>query len=203
MTGGDIVGTHIRDVLSIDTRREFAILQRPPMLTARGLHGAVYHAQYLYVLGGYGPIEECERYVCVEDRWESLPALPVACFEVAGVVVERSLYALGGGALEDLLLDLIQRLSLDSLTWEVLQLTLPQKVSSIPCFKLKSDNATVYLVLNEVLCTFQPTTLQIQQVKTLSRSISSYGQSYFRRGVLYCKSYIGVADRLEINLLEQ
>jgi hypothetical protein len=43
------------------------------MHTARSDHAAVYHSQYLYVLG----YRECERYVSAES--EVLPALPVAC----------------------------------------------------------------------------------------------------------------------------
>jgi hypothetical protein len=70
------------------------------MYTGRVSHAAVYHSQYLYVLGGYsgGCLRECERYSCEENRWEVLPALPVAGFAMSAVEVENSVYALGGTA---------------------------------------------------------------------------------------------------------
>jgi hypothetical protein len=69
------------------------------MHTARQNHAAVYHSQYVYVLGGFfdeGFLRECERYVCVESRWEVLPVLSVACCAMSAVVLDNSLYALGG-----------------------------------------------------------------------------------------------------------
>jgi hypothetical protein len=43
----------VGEVVRIDTRREFAVAHCPPMLTPRAGHTAVYHAQHLYVLGGW------------------------------------------------------------------------------------------------------------------------------------------------------
>jgi hypothetical protein len=51
ITGGGI--PTVREVVRIDTRREFAVSRCPPMLTSRAQHAAVYYAQYLYVLGGF------------------------------------------------------------------------------------------------------------------------------------------------------
>jgi hypothetical protein len=121
--GGDRA---VSDVVSIDTRREFAVADCPPMLTARGDHAAVYHTQHLYILGGFNAgraLSECERYVCAENRWEALPPLPRACFNTSGAVIERSLYALGGYCGGEL--DLVQRLSLVSLKWKLMQFRLP------------------------------------------------------------------------------
>jgi hypothetical protein len=86
----------LREVVRIDTRREFAVSKQPPMLSARHSHAAVYHTPHLYVLGGVNgsALSECERYVCTEKRWEALPPLPRACSLMSGVVVESSLYAL-------------------------------------------------------------------------------------------------------------
>jgi hypothetical protein len=83
------------------------------MHTARAFHAALYHSQYLYVLGGYS-LGECERYACSESRWEVLPVLPVAGEGMSAVEVENSLYALGGST--DNSLDTVQKLNLDSLT---------------------------------------------------------------------------------------
>jgi hypothetical protein len=97
ITGGGCPETNL--VVKIETLREFAASQQPPMLTPRGFQACVYHAQFLYVLGGnssQGWLSECERFVCAESRWEALPPLPSAACNISGVVVEGSLYALGG-----------------------------------------------------------------------------------------------------------
>jgi hypothetical protein len=135
-----------REVMRIDIRREFAVSRCPPMLTPRKDHVAVYHSQHLYVLGGWssGVSRKCERYVCEETRWEALPPLPRACISASGLVVESSLYALGGS--DGLVLDLVQKLSLESFTWELMQFRLPHAGFAIPCFNL--NDTEVYLVVN-------------------------------------------------------
>jgi hypothetical protein len=58
---------------------------------------------------------------------------------MSGVVVENSLYALGVcvGGFDGSALDLVQKFSLESLTWELMQFRLPFAGSGIPCFKLR------------------------------------------------------------------
>jgi hypothetical protein len=110
----------VREVVRIDTRsREFAVSHCASMLTPRSIHAAVYHTPHLYILGGRNDsyLSECERYVCAENRWETLPPLPKACTHMSGVVVESCLYALGGN--DGSALDLVQKLSLENLTWEL------------------------------------------------------------------------------------
>jgi hypothetical protein len=88
----------VKEVVRIDTRREYAVSGHHPMLTPRQAHAAVYHTQNLYILRGWNDdsfLSECERYVCAENRWDALPPLPKACSDTSGVVVENSLYALG------------------------------------------------------------------------------------------------------------
>jgi hypothetical protein len=188
-----------REVVRIDTRREFAVAQCPPMLTPRGIHAAVYHTPHLYILGGvnYSCMSECERYVCAENRWEALPPLPRACGGTSGVVVESSLYALGG--YEGIcLVDLVQKLSLESLTWEVMRFKLPFADSGIPCFKLRDTE--VYLIAGMTLCSF--TALEVRPLKTLTEDIHSwYGVSYYCRATLYCSYYQGGVRCCEIGSL--
>jgi hypothetical protein len=102
MPGGSLLITGggspaVNEVVRIDTRREFAAMEHPPMHTARSGHGVVYHTQHLYVLGGYNRmyLGECERFVCADNRWQELPPLPRLCCDTSGVVLELSLYALG------------------------------------------------------------------------------------------------------------
>jgi hypothetical protein len=112
-------------------------------------------------------------------------------------VVESSLYALGGHGGSEAL-DLVQKLSLDSLTWELMQLRLPHVGHGIPCFKLRDTE--VYLVVNKTLCSF--TGLQVVPLKTLSEDIRSwYGASYYDRGTLYCSYYFGAVRSYEIGSL--
>jgi hypothetical protein len=151
------------------------------------------------VLGGWNRknLGKCERYVCAENRWEALPALPRACRCTSGVVVESSLYTLGGYD-RCLALDLVQKLSLESLTWELMQLRLPFAGSAIPCFKLRDTE--VYLVVNNILCSF--TDFEVRPLKTLDEGIDSwYGASYYRRGTLYCSSTWSAVRRFEIGSL--
>jgi hypothetical protein len=196
ITGGGI--PYVREVVRIDTHREFAVAHCAPMLTPRSTHAAVYHTPHLYILGGVneGSLSECERYVCEENRWEALAPLPRACQGTSGVVVESCLYALGGydDASE---LDWVQKLSLESLTWELMQFKLPLGGYCIPCFKLRDTE--VYLVVNKTLCSF--TAFEVRPLKTLTESIEScFGVSYYHRGTLYCSSFEGgvLSNKIEL-----
>jgi hypothetical protein len=189
----------VKEVVRIDTRREFAVAHCAPMLTPRWMHAAVIHTPHLYILGGsndYRCLSEWERYVCAENRWEALPPLPRACEGASGVVVESSLYALGG--FDGSALDLVQKLSLESLTWELMQFRLPFAGKCIPCFKL--SDTEVYLVVKKTLCSF--TALEVRPLKTLTEHIKSWcGASYYHRGTLYCSSHYGRVRSLEIGSL--
>jgi hypothetical protein len=106
---------------------------------------------------------------------------------MSGVVVESSLYALGGYDGSSCL-DWVQKLSLESLTWELMQFRLPFSDYAIPCFKVRDTE--VYLVGNNTLCSF--TAFEVRPLKTLTKNIKSwYGASYYRRGTLYCSYYEG------------
>jgi hypothetical protein len=187
ITGGVDCGLSVGEVVRIDTQREFAVISLSPMHTARQGHAEVYHSQYLYVLGGlsyYSYLSECERYLCAESRWEVLPALPVACSAMSAVVLDNSLYALGGS--DDRILDTVQQLSLDSLTWQLMQLKLPQACYFIACFKTESQ---VYLVIKKTLYSFTPFILK--PIKTVPQAIKCYS-SYYSRGTLYYSDYQGI-----------
>jgi hypothetical protein len=65
----------------------------------------------------------------------------------------------------------VQQLSLESLTWKLMQLKLPYGCIDIPCFKLRDTE--VYLVINKTLCSF--TGLQVLPIKNLNEDISIVG----------------------------
>jgi hypothetical protein len=179
LPGGSLLFTggapELRMVEKIHTLREFAVSAQPPMHREKCFHAAVYHSQCVYVLGR----SECERYVCTESRWEVLPVLPVAGICMSAVEYDNSLYALGGSISLFSKLDTVQRLRLDSLTWELMQLKLPQAAFSLPCFKVDTQ---VYLVIEKTLYSFTP--LEVKPLRTLPESILSYSSSY-SRGTLY------------------
>jgi hypothetical protein len=191
ITGGVGYPTAVREVVRIDTRREFAVAHCPPMLTPRLAHAAVYHTPDLYILGGWSDsryLSECERYVCAENRWEALPPLPRACNSASGVVVGSCLYALGGFD-RSCLVDVVQKLNLESLIWELMQFRLPFAGCGIPFFKVRETE--VYLVVNQTLCSF--TTSEVRPLQTLTEDIQSdYGASYYHSGTLYCSTSKGV-----------
>jgi hypothetical protein len=108
--------------------------------------------------------------------------MPVAGGAMSAVVMDNSLYALGGFDIPRFL-DTVQKLSLDSLTWELMQLKLPKTASWFPCFKTDTQ---VYLVIEKTLYSFTPQ--QIKEVRTLSKSISSK-MSYYSRGTLYYSEF--------------
>jgi hypothetical protein len=190
----------VREVVRIDTRREFAVCQCPPMLHVRRQHTAVYHSQHLYVLGGtkgYSSFNHCERFACAEQRWTALPSLPRACQDASGIVTKMSLYVVGG-KYRGADLDCVQELSLESLTWKLMQLRLPIVSHRVPCFKV--SDTQVYLVVNKTL--FALTVLQVSYIKTLTEDIESFnGASYYCRGTLYCSSSDGPVRRQTIGSL--
>jgi hypothetical protein len=184
ITGGQY---EYKDVVKIDTLREYAVSSQPPMHTARYSHAAVYHSQYVYVLGGLKGLKalgRCERYVCAESRWEKLAALPVAGESMSAVELHNSLYALGGRQAD--YLDTVQQLSLDSLTWQLMQLKLPQADYYFPCFKKDTE---VYLVIKETLYSFTP--LEVKPIKTIPEDCGCYS-SYYSRGTLYYECGRGI-----------
>jgi hypothetical protein len=110
---------------------------------------------------------------------------------------DGSLYALGG---HDQVreLDLVQKLSLENLTWELMQFRLPFAGFGIPCFKVRDTE--VYLVVKKTLCSF--TAFEVHPLKTLTKGIQSmFGPSYYHRDILYCSNYRGKVRSLEIGSL--
>jgi hypothetical protein len=187
ITGGiGPVREPVRDVVKIDTLREYAASSQPPMHTAKSNHTAVYHSQYVYVLG----YTECERYSSAESRWEVLPAPPVAGAGMSAVELHNSLYALGGSGVGwDGYLDTVQKLSLDSLTWQLMQLKLPQAAWCFPCFKTDTQ---VILVINKTLYLFTP--IQVKAVMTLPENILWCYSSYYSRGTLYFETNVSIEN---------
>jgi hypothetical protein len=99
---------------------------------------------------------------------------------MSAVELHNSLYALGGFGNRLNRLDIVQKLSLDSLTWQLMQLKLPQADCDFPCFK---KDTGVYLWIAETLYSFTP--LEVKPIKTLPERITQCHSSYYSRGTLY------------------
>jgi hypothetical protein len=96
---------------------------------------------------------------------------------MSAVEVENCVYALGGHNEGNL--DTVQKLSLDILTWELMQLKLPRAANDFPCFKTDTQ---VYLVIEKTLYSFTP--LQVKPIKSLPEDIRGV-TSYYSRGILF------------------
>jgi hypothetical protein len=109
----------------IDTT-SFEVSPRPPMHQGRGSHASIYHAHYLYVVGGIdgtSALDRTGRFNSRDNRWELFPNLPEAEAGINLAVLEstQSIYAFGGSFWSDEFLNTIQKLSLERLTWELLE----------------------------------------------------------------------------------
>jgi hypothetical protein len=183
-------------VVKLDTLREFAYqLSLLCTLLGAAMQQCITPSVYMYWAGTEvtGNLEGvCEVRMCRESMGSA--AMLVACYCLSAVVLENSLYALGGRNAE-VVFDRVQKLSLDSLTWELMRLRLPQADYVIPCFKFR--DAKVCLEINKTLYSFTP--LKVTELKTLPEDIKSwFGVSHYCRGTLYCSSFTGAAGRLDI-----
>jgi hypothetical protein len=123
-----------------------------------------------------------------------LPALPVDGYDMSAVEVENNLYALGGRNNKGIL-HTVQKLSLDSLTWELLQLKLLQTGRSLPCFK---SDTQVYLIIKRTLYSFTP--LQIRSIKSLHKVLRCHSSYYSRGTLFYTKRKDGRIDSLTLEI---
>mmetsp|Transcript_25082 Transcript_25082/g.43994 ORF Transcript_25082/g.43994 Transcript_25082/m.43994 type:complete len:206 (-) Transcript_25082:73-690(-) len=155
----------LQRVSRIDTLKDFASFKQKPMHHARYCHGVAYYRGFLYVLSGettgMSNRRECERLNLTAGTWEDLQPFPTYAGSSC-IVLEatQSLYALGGHTNQKKV-DLIQRLCLVALTWEVLPVKLPIPSLSIPCFKV--DEQRAYFIMSSTLFTFDPHEIENQE----------------------------------------
>lgn len=194
VTGGGLFELN-RETVRIVPNKEYAVTLLPSMLSVRSCHSSVYHSGHIYAIGGL-LFRQCERFVIDEDRWENLPSLLNASISLSVIVLEdtRCLYTLG-------CIDYIQRLSLDSLTWDFMAIRLPSIGSYIPCFK--TDELKVHFVLKTELYVLDPRSNRIQLVKSLNDDVSLSiwcvsGPTYFNKGTLYVSNDFGAAGKFEV-----
>eukprot|EP00359_Climacostomum_virens_P011401 CAMPEP_0204917722 /NCGR_PEP_ID=MMETSP1397-20131031/15352_1 /ASSEMBLY_ACC=CAM_ASM_000891 /TAXON_ID=49980 /ORGANISM="Climacostomum Climacostomum virens, Strain Stock W-24" /LENGTH=172 /DNA_ID=CAMNT_0052090657 /DNA_START=269 /DNA_END=787 /DNA_ORIENTATION=+ len=171
------------------------------MLIGRRSHSVTYYDNYLYAIGGtviYSS-RECERFNVTLEKWEAFEPLPqeCTCVNVIALDESRCLYALGGEVTGHTILNLIQRLSLRSMKWNILKLKLPSPAQCIASFKL--DESQVYFVISKKLYCFTPQASSIKLVKVLRRDVISFGPSYYSKGVLYTTRR-GTSDKVSLDI---
>mmetsp|Transcript_6950 Transcript_6950/g.12645 ORF Transcript_6950/g.12645 Transcript_6950/m.12645 type:complete len:399 (+) Transcript_6950:666-1862(+) len=187
-------GELMNAVTSIDLLRDFASFKQRPMLHARVFHGVVYYKGFLYVVGGEVNYQtfrrECERLSLENGQWEEIQPLPTQAGHLSLMVLEstQSLYSFGGQK-ESGLIDLIQRLCLVNLTWEVLPVKLPISTSGSPCFKV--DEFEVCLIVSEALLIFNPFNNSIEVQGPVQEPKGVFNQCYYRDETLHYANVFG------------
>lgn len=205
ISGGGYLPNTTDRIVRVDTARDFSVQHMPKMQTARRCHGAEYFGGYLYIIGGFymGYLSNCERFDCEQEQWEILQPLPHACSYMSVVALDalQCLYSLGGSNNERDY-ELIQRLCLKTLRWDVMQMKLPSYDDCIVCFKV--DESQIYFICNSKIHSFNPATSIIKYIKTLPYNIFCfYGQCYYSTDTLYCSSYVGEPVKLVIGGLNR
>mmetsp|Transcript_29017 Transcript_29017/g.51900 ORF Transcript_29017/g.51900 Transcript_29017/m.51900 type:complete len:345 (-) Transcript_29017:88-1122(-) len=191
-TGGIRLDNAAQDAKSYDSTREYARIRQPFMLSARALHGNAHHDGCLYVIGGDqgkgSAIRECERLIMDGYFWEDLPPLPKAVHGSSVVVLKatESLFAFGG-TYKKQKLDLIQRLSLSRLEWDILPLRLPKPACDIACFV--KGNSKIEFVIEGSLYSLNGKTESMKLLKKLDKQyVSIRGPTYYYGGLIYCSA---------------
>jgi hypothetical protein len=180
-----------------------AVTLKPPMNTPRYYHGSVFYGGSLYVIGGYNGsanLAECERYDIFQDKWEPIAPQPHPsdCHEAIVCGYTRRIYTLGGYDGSDL--DLIHEFELESQTWKLLEVTLPSKSSSFPCFRVKNQTL-IYFIQGGAVHSFSPITYTLANIKPVDSIRSYQGACYYAKGTLYYPTESGPLQKLVIGEL--
>jgi len=195
-----------RDCWNLNVTKEFSVVNKAPMLSARAGHCLVYFQGCVLAIGGLNTskqIDNCERYLCSDNRWEPFDPLPRACGLMCAAVIEEAnrVFVIGGSSFRGESYDFIQRLRLDELTWDLLEVKLPVPKQKIASFKV--DEASIFVVLNKDLYEFKPGANSIVKLKQLSAYVEAYcGPNYFSNGVLYTSNTHGSPLQYSIGSLE-
>mmetsp|Transcript_14923 Transcript_14923/g.27571 ORF Transcript_14923/g.27571 Transcript_14923/m.27571 type:complete len:270 (-) Transcript_14923:94-903(-) len=178
----------LKTVIVVEQHKDHAIAYRPPMLTRRsGGHGAIYHKGFLYVVGGLCNdneiLSKCERLDLKRNKWQAIPTLPHACFHVTLATAEETLYAISGVSNLAENSHLIQKLSLSSLSWEVLPVKLPSHQLCAVAFK--QSESEVFIAVNKSLYLFDCQSDTLTHLKNLGRLVQGRdGTGTYSNGAL-------------------
>jgi len=198
MTGGKIsFYEYSQEAFYVDSNT-FSITNKAPMWNKRFCHASAYYKGFVYVIGGQilrENIRECERYSLVCDKWEPLPPLPKATHGVNAVMIDSSVFVIGGNT------DEVQELDVQTLTWRVLPFKLPgpAQVFWYPVFSVGSK---VYFIYESKLYSFRPSDSEVKHERDLSSNFQGFcGPSYYNKGILSISNCYGPPERLELGEL--
>lgn len=199
VTGGGVPAK--RSVICIDPKR-FEATQQPLMVVRRSCHATAVYKGWLYVFGGSNEskLRECERYSLKDKRWSSLKQLPHPCDCASAILLEdfKAMYVFGGLYRKGVL-NIVQRLNLETLSWMLLPIKLPRPSWHIACFKVCDK---IYFVLKDYLYSYSPSYESFRPVKKLPQKIQSCcGACIYTASILFCSSDEGVARKFNIGSL--
>jgi hypothetical protein len=200
-SGGIIDGSHTTAVTEID-HETLTPTRKAPMHLPRYYHGSVLLEGKVYAIGGSGvssSLHECEAYDWDADSWEMIASLPQNASYITPIVLEetRCIYVLGGYIDEsDENKNSIQVFSLESSTWRVLTVSLPNAEYSVPCFKLNRKSTEIYFSVGSMLYKLHTLEERLETLKSASiPSNTTFGQCYYSRGRLFIPA---VADAVQV-----
>mmetsp|Transcript_31901 Transcript_31901/g.54950 ORF Transcript_31901/g.54950 Transcript_31901/m.54950 type:complete len:370 (+) Transcript_31901:45-1154(+) len=188
------------EVWIIDIIRQYAVIDKPPMIHWRSQHSTVYIKEEVYAISGEY-VKQCERFRLAGEKWDSLPDIPVPVYCHTAISSEstNSIFVFGGEGRK-----IIQELSLLSMTWQILPVRLSHADYHIPVFKTNSDEGSLYFTSERVLYKFILSSKTIERIKPISRNIESwYGPSYYVSGRLYCPSGASTGYALDLQGLTE
>lgn len=115
-----------QSIKAVDIFRDYSLTDLAHIEIQFVRNRLAYNRNFIYIIGNN--TSKCLRFELTEKRWEDLDCLPFPCCDYGFIMLEATqcLYVFGGhSAILQKPLDYIQRLSLESLTWDFLQIKLP------------------------------------------------------------------------------
>jgi hypothetical protein len=178
-------------VWRVDVRRDFALIDKPPMQFSRFNHQLVYLSDFVYAIGGN--TEKCERFQVSTECWETLPEIPLKlCLHSAiASALTQSIYVFGGRSPLFVKFDTVFMFSIATLTWERLAVKLPAPDYSIPVFRLPTTSASVYLVNGAKLYAFSLHKQRLKLKSKLQVHLQSMSACCYFNEALYYSNDLG------------
>lgn len=195
-TGGHIRYRALNAVWVAKPLHDFAILTKSPMFCNRSLHSLTHYNRFVYAISGVN-VGITERFNLATGNWTKLPEIPKIVFNHTTVVPPKteSLYVLGG-------IDaLIQVLSLVSMKWKVVPVSLPYIDDSIPCFIINGKENKVWFISKSKVFNYDTVSCSVEHIRDLTENRKSwYGPSFYANGKLFCPNDDGYARVLKLDL---
>jgi hypothetical protein len=190
-TGGLWERRSLSHAASVNVSRDFAVLSRHSMSTARYGHCSLYVRSFVYVVSGHVP--QCERFRLHKESWEALPDIPTTVKFGSAITLKDSIYIVGGYT------SIIQALHLPTFQWRVLSVQLPKKTYLAPCFRFPGVQDSFFIVTANRLYNLAPDLPELTLKATDIPDIQSwYAASYYVAGTLYTANSYGPPNATQL-----